>query len=151
MADNKKFVRTIELFGQISGRRVTEVKRKVAFDAFDGVLRRSPVDTGRFRGSWRIAVGSPDLSVKPAEKKRKKSNISKGTPPTGDEVQQLAKLKMVNNRDDVHISNNLPYAERLNNGYSTQAPTGILEPTISEMLANFTTAVQAAKKEFPDA
>lgn len=149
MADDRKFVRTLQLFGKITNQRVAVVKRKVAFDAFNGVLRRSPVDTGRFRWSWRIAVGDPDLSVEPPDKK--KSGVQKGTPPTGKEVEQLGKLKQVTAQGSVHISNNLPYAERLENGYSTQAPTGILEPTLSEMLVNFNTAVQAVKKEVPDA
>src|SRR4051812_12572438 len=42
--------------------RTEVVLRKLGFDAFAGVVKKSPVDTGRFRSNWRIGINTTDLT-----------------------------------------------------------------------------------------
>lgn len=109
------------------------VVKKLAFDAFAGVLRRSPVDTGRFRGSWRIAVDQTDLSVAPADPK---------VPAPDGGALANAKLGGVKWGQSVMISNNLPYGPALENGHSGQAPQGVLKITFAEVIGGFARVVQ---------
>ena len=123
-----KFALDIEKFSEAVGVTYDQVIRKLAFDALAGMLRRSPVRTGRFRGSWRVAKKTPDLSVAPVG-----SSGGGGASPSGD---QVAKIESITILDTVHISNNLPYAEALERGSSAQAPAGILAVTYQELVGN---------------
>lgn len=68
----------------------------------------SPVDTGRFRSSWFAAEGSSSNAVAP------EGANSANTDATG--------LKVDSNKD-YHLTNNLPYAERLCvEGYAVSKP-----------------------------
>jgi hypothetical protein len=147
--DADDFVRTIEAFAVIARKRNNVVMRKLAFDALDGVLRRSPVDTGRFRGSWRVAVNTIDDGVE--DPRESKSSVAQGSSAVGEELLQLGKVAEVTASDVIHISNNLPYADVLEKGSSDQAPNGILEPTFIELAAGLNAAVSASKAQVPDA
>lgn len=112
------------------------VLRRVALDAFSGVQRRSPVDTGRFRGSWRVGVrGLADTSVQPAGRDPE-GHVAAGT------VLALSKIKDARFGQTVFLTNNLPYARRLEAGHSRQAPNGVLGPTFSELRAKLDQVVR---------
>ena len=94
--------------------------RKVSLDAFSEVIRMSPVDSGRFRGNWQPAIGSmPSGTVELLD-------------PSGDIV--IAKVQGVvagmNPGDVIYMVNNLPYAQRLESGWSGQAPAGMVRLTV---------------------
>lgn len=82
------------------------------------VVNASPFDTGRFRGNWIPTIGASsdaqrgviDLPGIFAEAKR---------------VFESAPLYPV-----IYLSNNLPYAQRLNEGHSGQAPAGFVETAV---------------------
>lgn len=40
-----------------------EAVRGTAFELLAGVVEKSPVDTGFFRGNWRVGINEPDMSV----------------------------------------------------------------------------------------
>ena len=52
------------------------VARKVMLDLFSRVIMKSPVDTGRFRANWNVAIGSPDLSTTEATDDSPRGNPS---------------------------------------------------------------------------
>jgi hypothetical protein len=94
--------------------------RKIVLDAFSEVIAMSPVDTGRFRGNWQIAVGSaPTGTVELLD-------------PSGAIV--TARVAVVAGEvkagDVIYMVNNLPYAQRLEDGYSQQAPAGMVRLTV---------------------
>lgn len=152
MATEEEFVQTIKAFSGIAGRRVDFVMRKIGFDALSSVLRRSPVDSGRFRGSWRYSVNTKDESVESVPEKGTKGSRSKGSAATGQELQEaLTKNRTVTSKSVIHITNSLPYSVRLENGYSPQAPNGIVKPTIIEIRLGILKAIREAKKAVPDA
>ena len=70
---------------------------------------------GRFRGSHTVSIGAPDFTVT--------ENID----PSGNETLSRGSMliKASGNYPVIYIQTNLPYAEALENGHSTQAPGGI--------------------------
>lgn len=134
----KDFTKTIVQFAQIANARLTVIVKKIGFDALNQVMARSPVDTGRFRAAWRLNVDSADLDV-PGEDQVVASVDT-----------QLAKLAGFQIGQSIHISNNLPYAQALEDGSSDQAPTGVLKNTFDVIVSSINSQVQNAKREIPD-
>lgn len=97
----------------------------LALYVFRGLISKSPVDTGRFRASWTIAEGVPVVN-----------NVTTGgtpenpLPPPEQPTSLSLPLFPV-----VFINNSLPYGERLENGYSKQAPAGMVGLTLAEVEA----------------
>lgn len=86
---------------------------------------RSPVDTGRFRGNWQLGVGSmPGGSLERLDK-------------TGDATQARIQAAIPDQASGhiYYIANNLPYAMRLEHGYSKQAPGGMVGLAVTRFQA----------------
>lgn len=98
------------------------VVRKATLDAFTRVVLKSPVDTGRFRANWNFSVGAPDYSVTPS------TNQARGQT-------EAAKALAMQVGTIAYLSNGLPYARRLENGWSKQAPAGMVRTTVAEFNA----------------
>jgi hypothetical protein len=93
--------------------------RKIALDVFSEVILMSPVDTGRFRGNWQVAIGDVPAGTLEIEDKDGTATISKVQAATmGLEVGQT-----------IYLINNLPYAQALEFGSSQQAPGGMVRLT----------------------
>ena len=97
---------------------VETIARKVTLDIFSAVVKRSPVDTGRFKGNWNASYGAPDYTVS--------QHIDK-TPllSAGPRIQRAALALPVGGV--TFLSNGLPYAKRLEDGWSKQAPGGMVK------------------------
>lgn len=78
------------------------------------IINMSPVDTGRFKESWRASINQPDLSL---------NESGAGLRPT------VMSLKL---GDTFYFTNNQPYALRLEFGWSQQAPRGMVRLTIAD-------------------
>jgi hypothetical protein len=87
--------------------RIDEVMVKSVLEVRSRLMIRSPVDTGRFRANWQLGVDSaPEGSIE----------VTIPPPPPGFPA-----------RPSTHtffIVNNLPYARRLETGWSPQTPPG---------------------------
>lgn len=98
------------------------VVRKVGADVLRSVVEKSPVDTGRFRANWVVSYAPTDATLP-------------GFDRTGlDAINRGLRLIQVFRPEDgeLWISNNLPYARRLEYGWSKQAPAGMVRLTIRE-------------------
>lgn len=77
---------------------------------------------GRFRGAWMVSIGSPDNSL--------------GTvvDPSGNITLEAHKaiIAAAKAGDVIHFRNNMPYAVRLEQGWSKQAPLGMVALTVVE-------------------
>ena len=103
-------------------RKIGLAVRKIVLDAFSEVIVMSPVDTGRFRGNWQVAIGEqptgtvelldPDGTIVTARVAAASGDVKPG--------------------DVVYMVNNLPYARRLEDGYSQQAPAGMVKLTVQK-------------------
>jgi len=92
---------------------MTQVVRVATFNLFQSVINLSPVDTGRFRANWNMSYQEPDF----------------GTSDTNDEgrgLQEAAKALTFSIGDVAYLCNGLPYAQRLEYGWSQQAPGGMV-------------------------
>ncbi|MBL3827616.1 HK97 gp10 family phage protein [Pseudomonas syringae pv. actinidifoliorum] len=99
---------------QIEG-DMTKQMRIIAMALLGEIISRSPVDTGRFRGNTTVTIGSPVFSNSQTLDPTGSTSISKG-------ASVLGGLKPFS---IIYIQNNLPYAEKLENGHSKQAPSGV--------------------------
>lgn len=104
-----------------AGQDIEKVGRTATFQLFNAVQLRSPVDTGRFRGNWQFG----------------KDTIPAGAlsrlDATGTLAQQEALRALSSPLGGVtYFVNNLPYARRLENGYSQQAPIGMVRISVRE-------------------
>lgn len=102
--------------------------RKVIMTAFRTIVTTSPVDTGRFRLNWNTAIGFVDTRTTEATQ-----STRLGAPPTGKELENASKGMKAKLGQTVYISNDLDYADRLENGYSKQAPSGVLHRSVREV------------------
>ncbi len=108
------------LMKHVKGEADTFVK-KVVLDLDRSLVRRSPVDTGRFKGNWQLGVdNAPGGDVEMFNKS------PLGTPQRGVSDKTIAThLPLIPKKAAGHVYylvNNLPYAEALENGHSQQAP-----------------------------
>jgi len=125
------FADDIRKFQQKTNLSMDLIVRKVTIDITTALVRMSPVDTGRFRGNWMIGVGSPNVSTIDAVDKDGSTTVARITTAAGS----------LEAGGVVYITNSLPYARRLEYGWSKQAPSppGIVRLTVqrySEYIAN---------------
>jgi PAS domain-containing protein len=123
---------------KVQGRMDTAVRR-LALEAFQRVVFKSPVDTGRFRGNWQLAIGSIPDGVLEIDDREGTMTVNRAT----------AAASGAKAGDIIYLANNLPYARRLEYGWSGQAPAGMVRPTIAEMQAWMSGIAQAASREVP--
>jgi len=100
------------------------VTKRVGFDLLGRLVGKTPVDTGRARGSWTIAVNEADRTVLPP-----------APPGTVYPPPAIGALDVRLNESLV-ISNNLPYITALNEGHSQKAPKAFVELAIEEVNLN---------------
>lgn len=104
--------------------------RKISFQIYDKVTIKSPVATGRFKGNWNISVGAPNFTIDEAATSTS-FGLSADSTKLG--AVQSALLK-IDGTKPIYITNGLPYAARLEAGYSKkQAPAGFVDITLIEM------------------
>ena len=93
-----------------------EMVRGTLFALSSRIIKESPVDTGRFRGNWQASVNTP--------KKGKLQRKDKSGAASINEVSSI--VMSLDMGQTFYLTNNLPYARRLEYGYSKQAPSGML-------------------------
>lgn len=79
-------------------------------------IQASPVDTGRFRSNWMSAYGAIDSKTVP-------DALPSGAPSV---TRLTSKLADVDLGVTFYFTNSLPYAQRLEYGWSAQAKGGIV-------------------------
>lgn len=115
-----KFTLDIQAFVAKAKKNPETVMRSVSLKLFSAIIKASPVDTGRFRGNWQTT------GVTPA------TGLIAGVDPTGNKAVNSAATFITNapGWDTFTLTNNLPYAERLEYGWSKQAPVGMVRVNI---------------------
>lgn len=107
------------------------VRRQIANHAyrlgkqiFDGVVARTPVDSGRARACWTLSLNEPEY------KKIDWKNVRPGKvlkPPKRKALRPLPDFPVI------YVSNGQPYIELLEYGWSAQAPAGMLRVTMANL------------------
>ena len=129
-----RFEDDINKFQRKTADKMDKIVRKVSLEILKSVVFKSPVDTGRFRSNWQVSIGSvPSGTVgyqgteAIAERAGSKGPVYEATVAKSKGTADSAKAG-----DVIYIANNLPYAVRLEEGYSGQAPAGMVTLTVQE-------------------
>lgn len=131
--DFRKFELELDAFCKKVEQSAATVTKRVAFDLFRRIVRKTPVDTGRARAAWNMSVNEAHRTVPP------EGQASYPEPTAGALVVQPG--------DEIWISNNLPYIVKLEEGgytkkketgktkggFSLQAPHGMVAVSIEEV------------------
>jgi hypothetical protein len=91
--------------------------KKLAVDIDARLVQKSPVDTGRFKANW--VVGNGSINTSTTESLQSANNAN-----------EINSIKV--NGQTIFITNSLPYAQRLEYGWSKQAPLGLVRMTAVE-------------------
>lgn len=104
-----------------------KIARTATLELFSGVIKATPVDTGRARGNWQTTVGTPAKGRLEREDKSGSEAIAEVEVKTPEGAGQVTML-----------TNNLPYIDELEFGSSQQAPQGMVRTNfarVQEMVA----------------
>ena len=131
-----RFAVDIRAFAEKAKANADAVVREVVLDIGTSLVMKSPVGNpslwksrppkgyvgGRFRANWQIGINVAISGVLP--------NID----PTGQvSIARIGAAVPQNAAGEIYvITNNLPYAQRLEYGHSTQAPNGMVALTMIE-------------------
>ncbi|HDR1268614.1 TPA: HK97 gp10 family phage protein [Pasteurella multocida] len=120
------FVIDIAKFREKLGNKADLVLRKVGIETYEKVKQKTPVDTGQLRASWTVSVNGMPQNY------------------NGD----ISALNTAKFGDTIIIATDKPYAPvieyglypkpggiKTENGFSTQAPQGMVRITVQEMQA----------------
>ena len=110
-----------------------KVVRGTLLEMSSRIIKRSPVDTGRFRGNWNASFNAPVKSVSNKTDSSGAASLSKT-------ANLLVNFEM---GQTFYLTNNLPYSLKLEFGSSKQAPGGMVRLTAAEFDAEI--KKQAAK------
>lgn len=113
-----------------AGDKAEMVVRGAALELGGQMIDRSPVDTGRFKNNWVTATGAADHSA------------SAGADQSGARSTSMLSEKVAGWKpgQTIWILNNLPYAQRLEYGWSKQAPGGMVRRAVQ----NYSQAIKKA-------
>lgn len=115
------FASIVKGFSKEAEMAVEKVVRAFAFEVTRRVVLRSPVKTGHFRSQWQIGIEQEptgDTSGDPLSEAKAKLSTWK-----------------LKGQKTIFVTNNLPYAWRLEFGWSKQAPSGMARITVAEGIA----------------
>ena len=125
------------------------VVRAITMKIDNKVVQRSPVGDakywkskpppgyagGRFRANWQLSIGSPTAGVRDLIDKDGSATIAAHS-----SVISAAKAG-----DVIYLVNNLPYARRIEEGWSRQAPVGVVALTVVEFRTIVDNAVNGVR------
>lgn len=120
-----------------------EATALIGLTAFRLIVQKSPVGNpslwkkpvkgyvgGRFKGNWNSSIGEPDFTTTETVDPSGEATIARASA-------VLSGYGASDGFKPINISNGLPYAVRLEDGYSGQAPGGMVALTITEIEAQF--------------
>ena len=130
------------------------IQKSFVFFLYSNIVKRTPVDTGRARSNWNVSIGSPNTKIT-------------------DDVNRRVSFNEIPDADGgpiYFITNNLPYIRTLEyggypspvkkgswdkkqkryvvksaNGFSKQAPNGMLGVTVAEADRIYRQAISAIR------
>ncbi len=131
------FMQDVSSFRRKASARMDLVRAKISLDLLSRIVLRTPVDLGRARGNWQTTIGAPAQGTVEAFDPSGQATISNAA----------AVLENVAGDQVVWMTNNLPYIKRLEEGWSGQAPAGMVAVTIAEYPLVVQRSAAEAKRE----
>ncbi|MDH3375357.1 MAG: HK97 gp10 family phage protein [Gammaproteobacteria bacterium] len=103
---------------------VEKATRRTAFQLLRELIIISPVDSGRFVANWVVGLGKANPISTTSTDKPKSTTLQREAP-------AIRRFKV--RQRSIWLSNNLPYAGRLNEGWSSQAPANFVQKAIAKV------------------
>lgn len=125
------FTKDMRAFAKRAGTATSDTSNAIKVELLSSVVLDTPVDTGRARGNWQVTENTPALGT--TERLTKSGN---------------AVLRDINasiGQDVTWMSNNLPYIERLENGYSKKSPAGMVRKNVARIRRIISKAIRENK------
>ena len=114
------FTSSLRDFSERTESNLEQVLRGTTISLFGKIIRRTPVKTGRLRGNWQTDINRP------------KSGELDRTGAAGAMSEVSAEVNRARLGDSIFMVNNLPYAKKIEDGGSDQAPVGMVKVTALE-------------------
>lgn len=111
------FDRQIEAFAKKANISIDRAIRGTSIKLFSAIILASPVDTGRFRANWQAS------NERPAS-----GEVNGFADPVSKVTTYINGAPFAN---EFTLANNLPYAYKLEFGYSNQAPQGMVRVNVA--------------------
>ena len=119
----REFNLGLERFAGRIPEEVEKAHRALALEGLKGVVQMTPVDEGRARGNWQVTHDDPASGTVERLDKNGAATVAAGNTVIG-----TAKAYSV-----TWLTNNVPYINRLEDGYSRQAPQGMVRVTAQRL------------------
>lgn len=149
------FSQQVAVFARKAQGRADLAVRKITKAVLTDIVMASPVGNpelwaegsrpepgyvgGQFRGNWQVSVGAPAVGTIDNIDPEGSSTIAAGR----------AVILSATLGDTIYITNNLPYARRIEYGWSRQAPAGVVRITVARYSQIVSDAVAEARGEMP--
>lgn len=127
--DLRQFGKKIRVTGDTVQDNAGKLARKVGLAVDAAVVLATPVDTGRARSNWQVEIGAAPAGTVPPFAEGQEGSTAGANAQAAIEAgsQAIAQYK---EGETIHITNNLSYIGRLNEGWSAQAPEGYVETAV---------------------
>lgn len=128
------FTKQLMDFENMSLKKVDDFTRLIALEVFRRIILKTPVDTGRARGNWLCTISVPAIAMQKGEdwfQGQTSGDFDKSGRAAIEEASNQV-LSWKPGDVAIFLTNNLPYIQRLEEGYSGQAPAGMVAITIAE-------------------
>lgn len=130
MATFKQFSKRIRIIGDGIPEKVNKLVKRVALVVDQALVTSTPVDTGAARSNWVVRINEPNQGT--IDPYVSGSGGSSGNANAAAALEQGKRVILPRkNEQEIHITNNLPYIKRLNNGHSAQAPAGFVQMAVT--------------------
>lgn len=124
----RQFALDLKKFGKVTREQAKVIFQKIAIDLDTRVVLGTPVDEGVARGNWFPSLNSPSGA-------RDENNADpSGSATVGALTSNALGAEL---GDTVWLTNNLPYILPLENGWSGQAPEGMVDINLNAVAAQY--------------
>lgn len=96
--------------------------RAIGLQLFGAIIKDTPVDTGRLRGNWQTTIGQPASGSFP-DSKDKNGSVAGAS--------MRARIAQYKVGQKLFLTNNLPYAQAIEDGHSKQRPYGMVKTNVA--------------------
>lgn len=145
----KEFSAQLKKLADYAEAEIELIVRAGVLGLFGNIIKRSPVDTGAYRASHGICNGAEPADGQDVVKAKKMERIPASV---AESKGKAWTWKLMNG--DIYLYNNVPYAERIENGWSgknpggrsvVKAPEGVYRVATAEATQEFAKALAQAK------